>query len=178
MNKTSARERYLDDLIARDQISRCITTVARGLDRYDEELAGSAYHPDATDDHGTVIGLASDYVAGRTPIWRGLQHFLMNQTIDLDGTTAHVETYFMAVIWRPAADGTEFTVGRYLDRMEQVDGEWRIAHRSTVVEWSGSMDAAPDDSVVGGVDGFLKGSHDRDDLSYVRPLTLTRPHTR
>ncbi len=33
---------------------------ARGIDRYDIELAKSAYHPDATDEHGPIRGNAHE----------------------------------------------------------------------------------------------------------------------
>jgi hypothetical protein len=162
---------YLRDLVERDQIRTCITKAARGLDRYDADHAKEAFWPDATDDHGTVVGPAFAYIDGRTnTVWKGVQHYLMNQTIDLDGDVAHVETYFMAVIRPLSEDRSEFTVGRYLDRVEKRDDAWRIAHRLTVVEWSGAMNPAPADTVVPGIEMFAKGTLDRRDPSYARPL--------
>lgn len=170
-------EAYLREFVERDQIARCVTRSVRGLDRYDAELGKSAFWPDASDDHGTVVGRAHDYIAGRSnTVWKAVQHNLMNQTIDLDGDTAHVETYFMALIRPLSEDRTEFTVGRYLDRAEKRDGEWRIAHRLTLVEWSGAMNPPPENTVVPGIELFAKGSLDRRDPSYARPLGPDRPN--
>jgi hypothetical protein len=172
-------EGHLEDLIERDRISRCITRSVRGMDRYDAELAKASFHPDGTDDHGTVIGSAHQYLDARKPGWPGLQHYVTNQSIDIEGDTAHAETYYLAVILHPSQDGgSEFTVGRYLDRLERRDGTWAIAHRQTILDWSGSMQPAREDSVIPDSAAFTKSAVDSTDASYVRPLVLDRPETR
>ena len=40
----------------RQAIVDCIHRYARGVDRADDELLRSAYHPDAVEDHGAYIG--------------------------------------------------------------------------------------------------------------------------
>lgn len=174
----TATDPVLQDLIDTEAIRRCITRAARGNDRHDDNLLRESFWPDATDDHGTVIGLASDFFhkAGtRIPNWRAHQHFIMNQFIDTDGDTAHVETYFMAMLLRLHDDGSDFSVGRYCDRLERRGGEWRIAHRLTILEFAGTIPVAGGDaSAMPTMDAFVKGTWDRSDPSYRRPLVLDR----
>jgi len=76
-----------------------------GVDRHDGELLLSAYHPDAKDDHGAFIGSGADFVEHANRVhaqhWVCHQHYVTNQLIDLDGDTAHCESYFLAVLKRP-----------------------------------------------------------------------------
>ena len=58
--------------------------------------------------------------------------------------------------------------GRYLDRLEKRDGEWRIALRRLVVDCRSITDG----SVFGDWDGYPKGAQDTSDLSYQRPVGL------
>lgn len=61
--------------------------------------------------------------------------------------------------------------GRYIDRLERRDGEWRIMLRRATVE--GVMEGKaimPNGKTPPGT-GYLKGSRYRADPSYARPLT-------
>jgi hypothetical protein len=58
--------------------------------------------------------------------------------------------------------------GRYVDRLERRDGEWRIAARELVLDWTARADAA----VYADVATYSQGRWDRDDLSYRRPFEL------
>ena len=62
--------------------------------------------------------------------------------------------------------------GRYIDRLEKRDGEWRIAIRRSTVELVFTADASPLQSDLDKQQGYPGGTRDRRDLSYVRPLTL------
>lgn len=66
--------------------------------------------------------------------------------------------------------------GRYLDRLERRDGEWRIALRTNVVEWSGTVPTMPL-PFAEVADLFANGRPARsgDDPSYTRPLRNLRP---
>ena len=63
-----------------------------------------------------------------------------NVLIEVDGDKAKGEAYFIAHHHIPGPDGAgdNFMVaaGRYLDRFERRDGEWRISHRHAVYDWS------------------------------------------
>jgi hypothetical protein len=65
--------------------------------------------------------------------------FVGNKLVDFDDAyTARVETYGMSV--HRSASGTPHlnlsTGFRFVDRFERRDGEWRIAHRIAVPDWS------------------------------------------
>lgn len=63
-------------------------------------------------------------------------HAICNLSIDLDGDRAAVESYFIALQVTAAAPTREtFLAGRYVDRFEQREGEWRIAARTVVYDW-------------------------------------------
>ena len=63
-------------------------------------------------------------------------HHLTTQTIRIDGDTAGAETYSIGV-HSPLAGGEArrmLSSGRYIDRLERRDGEWRIIHRRAITD--------------------------------------------
>ena len=90
------------------------------------------------------------------------------------GDVAHAETYYLFVAMNP--DGTDILAGgRYIDRFERRDGEWKLAVRSNLIEWS-SVLAALDNPLAGfpGIDDNGVAARSKDDISYRRPLTNRR----
>jgi hypothetical protein len=176
MNQDEQDRQALRTLLDKEAIREACLKYTRGIDRHDDDIAAQAYHEGAVDDHGTYIGEARGFIRHVGELharnWNLHHHYITNQTIDLDGETAHVETYYLAALRRP--DGImDLAGGRYIDRFERRNGRWAIADRACLVEWMGEL-AKPSGSVD--VDLFLRGSWDRDDISYQRPLQLTRPH--
>ena len=58
--------------------------------------------------------------------------------IDLRGDVAAVESYFRTTLeGRDAQQKPQETLlaGRYIDRFERRDGEWRVASRTVVYDW-------------------------------------------
>jgi hypothetical protein len=115
----------------------------RGIDRLDAELVRSAYWPDATDDHGSFKGNAWEFAAYAVErlgaAYLTTQHAVTNHSIELDGDVAHGELYNVSTHLREDAQGVRHVdtwYGRYLDRYERRDGEWRIADRVCVHEWT------------------------------------------
>ena len=165
-------------LIDRMEIMDCLTRYCRGVDRSDRELVLSAYHPDAIDDHGAFVGSPVDFVEWAFDIHESgqicTQHALTNHTCEIDGDTAHTETYY-TFFARNVDESLWIAGGRYLDRLERRDGAWRIASRYCIVEWSGSNDEGPipfadiPDVHASGIPG-----RNRDDPSYARPLVNKR----
>ena len=159
-------------LLDRQAIIDCIDRYARGVDRGDEELLRSAYHPDAVEDHGAYIGEVDGLVAYLGAVHRpfpAYQRYVTNFTLEIDGDEAHGESYYFCVLRRDDAHKVFLSGGRYVDRLERRDGEWRIANRVVVLEWHGAADGGAPDP-----DGPLPGRRDRDDVSYQRPLRVTR----
>jgi hypothetical protein len=168
-------EKALQRLLDKEEIREALLRYTRGVDRHDTALAVSAYHPDASDDHGAYIGGVEGVIRHantvHTQSWDIHHHFITNETIELEGDTAHAETYFLATLRRKTGV-IDLVGGRYIDRLERRDGRWAIADRACLVEWNGEIPSARGD-----VDEelFLRGRWDRQDISYARPLRLTRP---
>lgn len=179
MDMTADRLARLDEMIDRHEIESAIRRISRGIDRFDRDLFLSGYHPDATIDAGAMVdGPARVYEAGRGLHDIGQDatlHHLTNHTCELDGDTAHAETYFIYV--GRNRDGTNWAGGgRYVDRLERREGAWKIAFRLTVMEWSGEIAANQVPLFTGVPDIAANGAsrRDREDPSYRRPFTNVR----
>ena len=59
----------VQELHDREAIRDCVARYCRGVDRFDRELILSAFHPDATDEHGKFVGNPREFVA-----WELEQH--------------------------------------------------------------------------------------------------------
>jgi hypothetical protein len=161
-------------LLDREEIRDCISRYARGVDRLDNELVRSAFHIDAVDCHGPLCIDREEFIAAIRPLQAGRefsQHFVANQTIDLDEDTAHVETYFIVTFKMRNLMEVEVRGGRYVDRFERRDGIWRISVRVVVIEWTLMGDAS---SMSATLQVNHRGTRDRADVSYERPLVPRR----
>jgi hypothetical protein len=129
----------LRSLLDKDAIRDCLYLYCRGIDRADEDLLRAVYWPDANDSHGAYVGTASGFIDQAVPRLRsggrGV-HQISNILIELHGDAAAVETGFLALQTNAATPTLEtFLCGRYLDRFERRDGQWRIADRTVVYDW-------------------------------------------
>lgn len=168
-------EAAMQRLLDKEAIREALALYTRGIDRHDDAIMAQAYHPDAADDHGNYIGDALGFIRhareGHSRNWVIHQHYTSNETIDLDGDSAHVESYFLAVLRR--ADGiVDIVGGRYVDRFERRDGRWAMSDRACLVEWNSELPAPANNLPT---DLFLGGRWDREDLSYRRPFRIDRP---
>jgi SnoaL-like domain len=156
-----------DEYQTRQEIIDCLTRCARGVDRLDDELILSAYHADAIDHHGSFVGNPKEFVSWlreRHTRRVGAQHYLMNHVFDIDGDTAHVETYFMTPDRSSDRSGVRLVGGRYVDRFDRRANEWKIAVRVLVIEWQLTAEELPIEKEA------EIGRRDRGDVSYLRPL--------
>jgi len=142
----------IDDLLADRAISQVLTRYCRGIDRFDLGLVRSCYHDDAVDEHGSFTGGPDEYVAWVGKLLRRYtmtMHVLANTSIELGPSrdVALVESYGIS-FHRGGPDEADdaklnlMTGFRFVDRFERRAGEWRIAHRIAVTEWSRVDDAA------------------------------------
>jgi len=126
-------------LLDREAIRDCLYRYCRGIDRADEQALRSAYWPDATDQHGAYHGSAEGFIAQALPKLRAggrRVHTISNILIELHGDIAAVESSFFALQTSAKAPTHEtFLCGRYVDRFEQRDREWRVAARTVVYDW-------------------------------------------
>jgi SnoaL-like domain len=163
----------LRELADRQAIVDVVLRYCRGIDRLDLELVRSCYHEDATDEHGTFTGTRDEYVdwvAGILIRFTGTMHVVANQLVEVDGDadTARCETYGVAYHWGepPEDPRRNFTTGfRYVDRFARRGGEWRIAGRVAVREWTHVVAAEQQLVIPPDRDG-RRGRRDRDDPSY------------
>jgi ketosteroid isomerase-like protein len=158
-------------MIDRQAISDCIHRYARGVDRNDADLLRSAYHADAVENHAGYVAGVDRLVPFLQQVhagYSGYQRHLSNLTIDIDGDVAHAETYFLSVIRSDGSAQLMLTGGRYVDRLERRDGDWRIANRVVVIEYHGACEGGAPPQQAG-----VAPTLDRTDVSYQRPLVVT-----
>ena len=161
----------VQEWLDKQEIREVLVRYCRGIDRLDEELIRSCYHPDSTDDHGGYKGNGQAFakyvvdVLGKHA--ESTTHMIEQSLIDVDGDVAHAETYVLAnhTARREGALWLETFAGRYIDRLERRAGEWRIADRTVVHDWSRVRpleETFPNDAFVQGQRG------NRQDLVYQR----------
>ena len=120
----------------------------RGADRLDAELISSAFHPDGNDGPHNCTGaeagelvvkaLTNTAINSENSLFfgaRSTQHFVTTQTIEVYGDTAAGESYFTTLHFG-TRDGVRLrlqTYGRWIDRFEKRNGEWRISDRRIIM---------------------------------------------
>lgn len=153
----------VQELLDKQAIAEVMITYCRALDRLDEELLRSVFHPDSQHNHGFKgpssdpgakgkDGQPGDFVGHALQVLRGMtraHHQLGNILIEVQpgGTVAYTEAYFTAYERMrakgdpkaaPNAWDTEMDMwvgGRYMDRMEKRNGVWKIARRTGTTDW-------------------------------------------
>jgi 3-phenylpropionate/cinnamic acid dioxygenase small subunit len=162
----------LQRLIDRQRIRDVIHRYARAVDRHDEDMIRSVFHPDAVDNHGPFYGTLPEFIDWVNTLHENKAlshtHNICCHICDLDGDVAHTESYIIWVLRYVDEKTVLFGTGRYIDRLEKRNGEWRIAVRRVMTD--GRIEA--DGSGFNKPDGYPRGRWDREDLSYQRPLTL------
>lgn len=173
----SSLERKLRHLVDRQEIHDVILRYCRGVDRLDRELILSAYHSDAIDDHGLFVGgpeaFAAYFSAFHASQQSATQHIVTNHSCELDGDTAHCETYWLFAAMNREGPALSLGGGRYIDRMERRGGRWAIAQRKCLYDWQGvpgDYDLGPEQ--VKAMLGAGPATRDRQDPSYERPLRV------
>ena len=183
-------EKMVQELWDREQIRQCLDRYCRGVDRFDRDLILSAFHADCIDEHGKFVGTPDEFADWALDMHERAQlshqHNLLNHTCEIDGDTAHAETYFMFVAMNRQGKPLTFGGGRYIDRLEKRDGEWRIAARVTLRDWS-NLDQIPDIADLSTMTSTAASlsdaerrfmnegrgpARDKSDPSYDRPLTV------
>lgn len=154
----------VEELIARQKCYDVLTRYCRALDRCDLELMKSVYWSDSSESRGIFEGDALEFAAfiidEIQALFEATQHAICNVHMEFDGDVAHIESYLLAYHKVKGAraqvrklfgsrymaqfdwtkdQGTphDFVFGgRYIDRLERRDGEWRIAERTAVMDWN------------------------------------------
>lgn len=126
-------ERLADMQAIRDALTR----FCRGMDRGDVSLAKSAFHEDAHEEHGPVVGNAHKLLDTMIPMlktsYERLVRNIGNLSVEVDGDSALSEANWSGIMRDSVND--MFHQGRYLDRWERRAGEWKIAARVSLIDW-------------------------------------------
>jgi hypothetical protein len=174
-SRLATLERKLQDLIDRHEILDCIVRTSRGNDRFDAERISGSYHEDGLHELGQKQILGSDYGAhanlAHAAICEVNLHNVTMHSCEINGDVAHAESYVIGLFLDKGCETARILAGRYIDRLEKRDGRWGIVLRRATVEIPLEGNAIlPNRQTVSG-SGYLKGSRDRNDPSYQRPLT-------
>jgi hypothetical protein len=163
--------RFLKD---RQDILDTIMRECRGRDRQDEAMIASCWWPDGIDEHGPIITAAPDYPAranmGHAKFFSATMHNITTHNCEIDGDTAHAETYVVGTMLSPDKQEMKIAPGRYFDRLEKRDGEWRLLYRRCTVEMS--MDGSAEWVNGPMCKGFLRSVWSKEDKSYQRPIEI------
>lgn len=161
----------LAELVARQKCYDVLTRYCRALDRADLELMKSVYWQDAIDIHGVFEGNAQEFsafVIEGIQNWFVLAtHNICNVHMEyLDGkmysesyliSYCQVETsrekveevygptYLSKININNSGDSKQGFLmgGRYLDQLQQRNGEWKISRREVVMDWNENRPAHP-----------------------------------
>jgi hypothetical protein len=173
--RLAALEAKMEELLDRQAIFECIKRNARGNDRFDKDLVTASYHSDGLHEVGAnrVPGPAYGEHANQAhgKLFDATLHNVTMHSCEIDGDVAHAESYSLGMFLDKGGETGRVLAGRYIDRLEKRDGEWRIVLRRSTVEVALEGRAAlPTGALLPG-SGYLRGSRDRADPSYERPLT-------
>ncbi len=158
----------LEDLLAEAEIKDVHLRFCRANDRRDEELMRTCFHRDAIIELHETLTVDAFIALGRAVLskYAVTWHNTGNQLVEIDGDSAWAEHYTTSSHRISADDaGPErdfVAFGRYIDRMERRGGEWRIARRTMLLDFTRTDPVPP--SALGF--GTPSGARDRSDPSY------------
>jgi hypothetical protein len=183
----------------RQEIEQLLRRYCRAIDRLDVELLRSIYHPEAIDAHGQFEGNAHEFAAFMIDYLRGNTtycfHSVTQSIIDVRGHEAAAESIYIGYERIPggwnslsAFFGARYASaaqeagtlerehqhkcgGRYIDRLERRQGEWKILKRRITNEWNECAVTTHilDDGNLASYN--LPGTRDRSDPVYANLLT-------
>lgn len=161
--------REVDRLGSLEAIRTCLYRTCRAIDRVDENLLRSAFHPDAKIHYGKIYeGELDGWVVSamkHQSTQSQRQHMIGNIYIELNGDEAVAESYELDRHKTPMnGEVRDLVLGaRTLDRFVRRNGEWRIIERTKVMDWGRNI--VGDDAVYQN-SPLRKGGDDRSDPSY------------
>jgi SnoaL-like domain len=98
-------------------------------------------------------------------------HNICNVLIELDGDIARCESYVIVIVRLPQDEGAMdwMHAGRYVDRFERRNGEWRIAYRTVVYDLERFDEVVPPPEGLPqarNLEHGVRGRRGRGDFSY------------
>ena len=124
-------------------INHALGMYCRGIDRLDAALVLSAFHPGAIlinyrPEPLTIELFAQGAMASLEKRFTATQHRISNVNAEIIGDSAKVETYVLAYHVEASEGGPRLHTfnGRYIDRFERRNDEWKIAMRTLRCDWT------------------------------------------
>ncbi len=166
----------IQTLLDKEAIRTLVLKYSRAADRHDDVAMRQLYHEDAKDDHGSYFsGLAMEFIDRLPEIQKPftiLHHNVTTHNIELDPNNpnfAEGEVYILAMHQAQTPDGQlmDFIIGgRYLDKYEKRNGDWKFSHRAILADWCKA--AMPSDITLSDdiIAGALIGKPGEADPSY------------
>lgn len=162
-------DKRLQEMLDHHEIRRTLAEYCHACDRGDANAMARTYTgEDSFDDHGHVKASGPEYskmmaelIQQRT---EACWHVLGQSLIDIDGDTANAETFFLGQFCLPASTEEPRRInqlaGRFVDKLERIEGDWKIKHRTCVRDTSITFVVERDDYANY---GFMQGSRDLKD---------------
>ena len=146
------QKKMLQEIKDNQEITQLLYRNVRSIDRLDLELMKSTYWPDAIQDHQDPInpidysGNAWEFCEFAVNALAGVErthHRLSNILIEINGDKAYAEAYVYAYHYYKTPEGNKegTLLGRYQNRLEKRNGEWKIAYRLTIFDANFTVDA-------------------------------------
>jgi hypothetical protein len=141
----------LYELVAKAEIQELLMQRGRAADAKDPDAIVRQHVPGSRDTHGIFDGTIEEFGEYlRThnysdPRYGAQRHMVTNPLIELASpSVANVESLHIAYHRIELTSGSYevYVGGRYLDRCELVGGQWLLASRTVVYDWSRSSRAA------------------------------------
>jgi hypothetical protein len=133
--------KFRDELADREAIKDVIYLYCRGMDRCDATLFRDVFWSDARIKADRYEGPPDEFIKVAIPTLRSAfvmsWHHIGNIVLRINGDKAAAEAYFHSCQCL-SADGAPRDViisGRYLDRFERRNDEWRISEKIVTVDW-------------------------------------------
>lgn len=167
---TESQSQTIERLNSRVAIQDVLHRYCRAIDRIQPDLLATVFHSDALIDNGPYKGNVGGFIANvaeRHPTVPYASHMVMNELIDFLGTDkAFVESWCLAMEQHMPVEGkahrTDHVIRvRYGDIFERRSGEWRIAHRMTVIDHM--MSVPTDPTIAPDFGERIWGRRDKDD---------------
>lgn len=131
----------LETLLAERALHRLMVAYARGVDRTDQALLETIFHPDAEVVTGAVNCSGAEFPAKITAFLGAnverCMHAVVSEWFEVNGDRATGEAYVIATT---LAGGEQTAVGgRYMNKFERRAGVWKISQHIFVLDWTGLL---------------------------------------
>lgn len=185
MAMSAAQEAALQQMLDKQAIMDLLNAYCNAADRHDHVKMRSLYHADAIDDHGSFFkGLAMEFIDKLPEIQAPMQilhHNMTTVNIALDGDYGEGEVYILAFHQVATDDGPMDVLigGRYFDRYEKRQGQWKFSHRAVSADWATVNTPSTVNLTHPMIEGAHIGKPGPDDPSYglYRLMAFGKPFT-